>query len=131
MVTTYGGEIKMRKEDEREIKRVKISKQRQISIPKEYYTALELREEALVEYTGKSIIIRPVTEENVDFSEFILRDLIEKGYAGEELINQFKNIKSEIPNALNNMIEETRHESFVTGNLDEYLDSYDEEGENV
>ncbi|NSL51747.1 YwpF family protein [Calidifontibacillus erzurumensis] len=39
------------------------------------------------------------------FSEIILRDLIEKGYSGEELLKEFKRIKKERGNELQSMIE--------------------------
>lgn len=128
--TVYGGGEKMTNSNNENIKRVKVSKQRQISIPKEYHDALNLKEEAFVEYTGKSLIIRPVLEEEVDFSEFILRELMDKGYTGEKLIKEFKETKSKIPNALDAMIEETMCEPVITESLDEYLNLSEIEEEN-
>lgn len=121
--TILGGGINMTEPTEDNIKRVKVSSQRQISIPKEFYDSLNISDEAYIEFTGKSIIIRPITAEVVDFSEYILRDLINEGYTGEKLITKFKEIKTGIPYALNEMIHETEHEPIITGNLDEYLDS--------
>lgn len=105
------------------IKRVKISKERQIRILKKIYDSLNVSNEVYVELTGKSIIIRPITAEIVDFSEYILRDLMNEGYTGEKLITKFKELKTNIPYSLNQMIKETEHEPIITGNLDEYLNS--------
>ena len=112
------------------IRRVKVSKQRQITIPKDFYDALNLTDEAFIEFNGREITIRPAEDEVVDFSEDILRDLVGQGYAGNELISRFTKIKSEIPRALNRMKEEAMRNPAITGSLDEFLDSVaDEEDE--
>lgn len=109
------------------IRRVKVSKQRQISIPKDFYNALNIDDEAAVEFTGDSIVIRPVAFEEVDFSEDILRDLVKRGYSGEALIKEFINIKSNIPRALDNMKKEAMDQPVISGNLHDYLDSLDQD----
>lgn len=111
-------------EVEKFLRRVKISKQRQINIPKDYYEALDLKDEAIVEFTGRSIIIRPVEVEVVDFSTDILKDLVAQGYEGEELIQKFSQIKSEIPKALDRVKQELLKRPGFTGSLDEYLEQY-------
>lgn len=111
------------------IRRVRVSKQRQISIPKDFYNALNLDDEALVEYTGDSIIIRPAGFEEVDFSEDILKDLINQGYSGDALIKEFKHIKSNIPRALDSMKKEAMDQPAITGSLDDYLDSLEDDEE--
>ncbi|MED3982372.1 hypothetical protein [Priestia megaterium] len=110
-------------------RRVKISKQRQISIPKEFYDALNLDDEAIVEFTGKEIIIRPAEYEVVDFSEDILKDLVTQGYQGDDLIKEFSRVKSNIPRALDLMKEEAMQEPLITGSLDDYLDALEDDGE--
>jgi len=110
-------------------RRVKISKQRQISIPKEFYEALNLDDEAIVEFTGKEIIIKPVEHEVVDFSEDILKDLIDQGYGGQDLIKEFSRVKSNIPRALDLMKREAMEQPSVEGSLDDYLDSLEDDGE--
>lgn len=113
--------------DVRRQKRVKVSKQRQISIPKEYYEALNLSDEALVEFTGKEIIIRPIEQEYIDFSSDILKDLVSQGYEGDELIFMFEKIKADLPNALRRMSEDTANEKPLNSieELDTLLDSED------
>ncbi|WP_240377952.1 AbrB/MazE/SpoVT family DNA-binding domain-containing protein [Bacillus piscicola] len=111
------------------VRRVKISRQRQINIPKEYHEALNLEDEAFLEFTGKEIIIRPADPEVIDFSEDILRDLVSQGYEGDQLIEEFTRIKSNISKALDYLKQETRKQPTVTGSLDEYLDAVEDEDE--
>lgn len=113
------------------VRRVKVSKQRQISIPKDFFAALDFNDEAFIEFTGTELIIRPAGLEEVDFSEDILRDLVTQGYSGEELIDQFKKYKSNIPWALEAMKTEAMKQPAISGNLDldAYLDSLEDEEE--
>lgn len=111
---------------EKKYRRAKVSKQRQITIPKEFYDALNLTDETMIEFTGKEIILRPAEKEIVDFSTNILADLIENGYSGEELLSKFTAIKADIPNALKRMEEEAMKGPVVT-DLNQFLDSLDED----
>lgn len=127
MATSIVGGVGVVDPNKRNIKRVRVSKQRQVNIPKEFYDSLNLEEEAYVEFTGNSLILRPVKNEEVDFSEYILRDLVDEGYTGEDLIRRFSEIKSQLPGALDSLIEDSKNRHVVEGDLDEYLDSLDEE----
>lgn len=109
------------------IRRVNVSKQRKISIPQDFYNALNLDDEALMEFTGESIVIRPTAFEEVDFSEDILRDLIKQRYAGEALVKEFMNIKSNIPRAMDSMKEEAMKQPVMSESLDDYFDSLEYE----
>lgn len=111
--------------DVRRQKRVKVSKQRQITIPKEYYEALNLTDEAMVEFTGNEIIIRPAEHEYVDLSSDILKDLVSQGYEGDELIVMFDRIKADIPNALRRMTEDVANKNPLNSieELDALLDA--------
>ena len=108
-------------------RRVRVSQQRQVSIPKDFHQALGLDDEAVMEFTGKEIIIRPATFEEVDFSENILQELIAQGYSGAELLIEFKKAKSNIPLALQALKEETMAQPVIRGSLDDYLDSLEDE----
>ncbi|MBP1970324.1 bifunctional DNA-binding transcriptional regulator/antitoxin component of YhaV-PrlF toxin-antitoxin module [Virgibacillus natechei] len=112
------------------VRRVKVSKQRQISIPRDFYDALDLDDEAIVEYTGKEIVIRPAVFEDVDFSEDILKDLVKQGYSGDELIEEFSRIKSKIPKAMDYMKREAMEQPIVAESLDDYLDALEDGEEN-
>lgn len=110
-------------------RRVRVSQQRQLSIPKDFYLALGLNAEAFMEFTGKEIIIRPVTFEEVDFSEDILQDLIAQGLSGQELLQKFKKIKANIPAALRTLEQETMAQPVIQGSLDDYLDALEDDEE--
>lgn len=111
---------------ENPVRRVKVSKQRQINIPKDFYDALNFTDEAIVEFTGKEIIIRPAEYEIVDFSADILKDLVSQGYSGEELVQKFICIKAEIPTALKIMRNEAKENPVISGSLDDYLDALED-----
>lgn len=122
MVTTFPkGRVTM-EELQGKVRRVRISSQRQMNIPKEFYEALNLKDEAIVEFRGKELIIRP-SEEVVDFSTDILQDLVSQGYAGDELVKEFTRLKANLPKALERMKKEAMEQPILTGDLDDALDS--------
>ena len=98
----------------RKIKRVSVSSKRQVSIPKEFYDELKIGSDVTMELVNNRLIIKPVGNTYEDFSEEILSDLINEGYSGNELIDQFKKRKSLIKPALNSMIAETKTEEYTT-----------------
>jgi len=110
-------------------KRVKVSKQRQISIPKEYYDRLNFEEEALIEISDSALIVRPAKVENVDLSEYILKDLVSEGYEGQRLIEKFKEMKEGIPAALDKMSAEAlQNKPMEAGmSLDDFLAEVEDE----
>ncbi len=110
-------------------RRVRISSQRQITIPKEFYAEMNLDDEAIIEFTGKEMIIRTAEQEVVDFSTDILKDLVAKGMAGDDLILEFTRLKASIPQALEAMKKEALQQTSVAESLDDYLDSLEEEDE--
>lgn len=126
---TLKGRHRMMKPKKRAIRRVRVSKQRQVSIPKDFYDSLNIEDEALMEFTGNSIIIHPADFEEVDFSKEILRDLMKQGFTGEELIEEFGKVKSNIPKALDTIKQETMEQPTITGSLDDYLDSLEDNEE--
>ncbi len=66
--------------------------------------------------------------EHVDFSVDILNDLIEKGYAGAELVTKFAEIKQSIPRALQSLEEEARKGPMMSGtDLGAFIDSFDDD----
>lgn len=89
-------------------KRISVSSKRQITIPKEFYDQLNITDEVMCQVIDGELIIKPI-EENVDFSQFILRELISEGYAaGEELLQEFARRKSGMNSAVQQMITEER-----------------------
>lgn len=91
----------------------------EISIPKNYYKELNFKDEALIEICNSTLVIKPTDNiENIDFSEDILKDLVAKGYSGEELIEKFKEIKKSIPSAIEKMTEEALSNNTLTFDMD-------------
>lgn len=127
-VTKKGGNKKMRNYDfeRNKKKRVSISKQRQISIPKEFYDALGLENEAMVEYVGNAIVIRPPATE-IDFSKQILEDLVQEGYEGQELVEEFARRKANIKPAIQRLVQEAKDREPIGDDLDAYLDNLTDE----
>lgn len=115
-----------------EPEKLKITKTeyKEISIPENYFKELDFKEEALVEVSNSTLIIRPTKEvEYVDLSEYILKDLIDEGYTGNELLVKFKEIKEGIPFAINNMAEEALANKALTHdmNFDKFFEEVEDE----
>lgn len=87
-------------------KRVSVSSKRQVCIPKEFYETLNLGDDIYMELYDNRIVIKPVEENYSDFSSEILRDLIEEGYEGKELLKEFNLRKNQIRPAVKAMIDE-------------------------
>ena len=69
---------------------VKVSKQRQITIPKAYFDELQLQEEVTIERVEGGLLIKPVHKMPDDFAEQLLESLVSKGLSGQELLDKFK-----------------------------------------
>ena len=79
-----------------ELKKVKISKQRQMTIPKVYFDALGIQEEVSVEMTEEGLLIRPIVQIPDDFAEQLLESMIAQGLSGQELLDKFKEAKNSV-----------------------------------
>ena len=79
-------------------KTIKVSAQRHLVIPKEYYEALNIGEEVTIELHEGQLVIKPIVKVSDDFAENLLEKLIEAGYSGEELIAKFKEVKQMVLN---------------------------------
>ena len=91
------------------IKRISITSKRQLTIPQAFYSILGFGKEADCIVKDDMLIIKPVksTQEN-SFSEQILEDLINKGYSGKKLLEEFKKINSEVKPAIKDMLNEAK-----------------------
>jgi bifunctional DNA-binding transcriptional regulator/antitoxin component of YhaV-PrlF toxin-antitoxin module len=85
---------------------IRISRKRQITIPQAYYDRLGFKEDAVCYLDGESIVIKPIERAGREFSEFILSDLIEEGYEGEALLDEFIRRQGRVRPAVRQMIEE-------------------------
>lgn len=105
-------------------KRIKISSKRQISIPKEFFEAMHFTSEAIIEFTGHSLVIKQAPEAAVDFSSEILKELVEKrGLSGNELLLEFNRIKQGFPQAINKLKATAIKEPAVNVSSADYLAS--------
>ena len=74
-------------------KKIKVSAQRHLVIPKEYYDVLNIGEEVTIELHEGHLVIKPVVKVDEDFAENLLEELIAAGFNGEELVAKFKEVK--------------------------------------
>lgn len=95
------------KNNQKERKIISVSKKRQITIPLKYFNILGLSNEVECILQENSIVIRPIRENVSDeFGEFILTELIEQGYSGQELITKFKEARRKIRPAVEDLLSE-------------------------
>lgn len=80
---------------------IKVSAQRHLVIPKEYYDILNISEEVTIELHEGQLVIKPVVKVDEDFAENLLEELITAGFSGEELIAKFKEVKQMVLNGEN------------------------------
>lgn len=115
---------------EKRVRRARVSSKRQTTIPKDFYDILNFGDEVIIELSTKdrALIIRPAESQEVDFSADILRDLVQLGYSGEELIAKFEEVKADIPNALARMEEEAmNNEAVAVEDLEAYFDNLEDD----
>ena len=103
-----------------EKKTLPVSSKRQITIPLKFYKALNLESEVECVFTGNEIIIRPSQRESGYFAQEILNELIDKGYQGEELKNEFARLSKSVRPAVKKMIEEA--DRFARDKMSNYVD---------
>lgn len=88
-------------------KKISVSVKRQITIPIEYYNALNIGDEVECMMVDDSIVIKPVKDNSLDeYSEFILKDILEEGYKKEEILEEFKKRRNELKYAAKEMVKE-------------------------
>lgn len=88
-------------------KKISVSVKRQITIPIEYYNALNIGDEVECIMVDDSIVIKPVKDNSLDeYSEFILKDIIEEGYKKEEILEEFRKRRNELKYAAKEMVKE-------------------------
>mgnify|MGYP003297204871 CR=1 FL=1 len=87
-----------------ERKIINITGKRQITIPINFYNQIGFEKEV----DGNMLILRPLKTESMDFSVEILKDLIDAGYEGEELIKKFEEESKNIKSAIKTIIKEAK-----------------------
>lgn len=71
--------------------------------------------------TDKGIFYEFVNEDDFfDFDEDILKDLVNQGFEGKKLINEFKKMKRNIPSAMDKLIGEAENEKMGVMSKEEF-----------
>lgn len=91
-----------------EVKKLRISAKRQITIPQKFYSQLGFSHGAECEIRGEELIIRPIREGGEEFAEEILSDLIKEGLSGESLLQAFRNRQKEIRPTVEAMLKDAK-----------------------
>ncbi|NLD18565.1 MAG: AbrB/MazE/SpoVT family DNA-binding domain-containing protein [Tissierellia bacterium] len=97
-----------------------------IIIPKKILESMNLSpgDEMSLSIDDEKLIIKKnqKTSED-DMSYYILKDLMEQGYEGEDLLNKFKYTKKQFPNAVERMVQEAvkEYEEGETISLEEFF----------
>lgn len=92
-----------------EWKRARVSQKRQVTIPQRLFEQAGIKDEVEFGIKGNNIIMRPVRENmgNDYFADLILADLIKEGFAGEQLLEKFREKQAEFHVAVKNLIAES------------------------
>lgn len=90
-------------------KEVRISGQRQITLPMAMYKQFGFGNSAIVSVVEDGILIQPTSNESGDFSDLILRDLVSEGIEGKDLLLAFETRRKEYSAAMLQMLDEARN----------------------
>lgn len=90
-----------------EPKRVTITSKRQFTIPRRFFQTLGFEREAICTVMGGRLIIEPARNEpSGELDDLILADLIDEGYAGAELLAEFRARRTKIRPAVEAILAE-------------------------
>ena len=98
-------------------KTIAISSKNQITIPNKLMEFLGFGKEAKIRTDGNSLIITPLREENYNFSDLILENLIIEGYEAKNLLKEFKLRTGKIKPALVEIIKKAEKNTVTTKNI--------------
>lgn len=113
-----------------ERKIISISSKRQITIPLKFFLALGFSKEAECIVRGNELVIRPARENYGDeFAEQILSELIEEGFSGNEMLDEFKKRRAKVRTAVEKMINEAGNAALGKGEYYTYNDIFGAEDE--
>lgn len=109
---------------------ISISQKRQITIPQKYFSRFKFGSHAKISLLDMGILIEPaenIFNSNGEFDVQILRELVQKGLSGEELISAFKEYRSKVPVAIEAMREEAHDIACGTAEFDKFEDVFGED----
>ncbi|MDW7657434.1 MAG: AbrB/MazE/SpoVT family DNA-binding domain-containing protein [Bacillota bacterium] len=85
---------------------IRVSGKRQITIPLKYYLSLGLSDQVECSLEDGALVIRPLNQDENEFSVEILKDLVAQGFTGDELVQKFAETRQKIKKAVRSMVEE-------------------------
>lgn len=90
-------------------KRARVSSKRQVTIPQKLYEQVGIKDEVEFSIQNNQIVLRPIREpnENEQFADLILADLIDQGLTGQELLATFRQKQKELRGAVTNLIKDS------------------------
>lgn len=111
-----------------EQKRVTITSKRQFTIPQRFFSELGFEREAICTMGEGMLIIQPATHvSGGEFAEQILADLLAEGYAGDELLAEFKLRQSKVRPAVEELLEQAKEVANGRGEYSTYDDIFGSE----
>lgn len=111
-----------------ERKTIRVSKKRQITIPKDFFEQLNLSNEVECSLEDGAIVIRPIRRHTGDdFSVEILKELVSLGFSDQELVQQFQIERANFKKAIQRMITDTDKLADGTVQGAEFADIFESE----
>lgn len=98
--------LEMKKKRENDKRIIRVSDKRQITIPLKFFQTLRLSDQVECSLEDGALVIRPLSQEGSEFSVEILKDLVEQGFSGDELIRKFTEQNQLTSKAVRTMLEE-------------------------
>lgn len=111
-----------------EMKKITVSENRQITIPKRFYEKLGIGHQVICELHEGELVLRPVPKQT-DFSEEILKGLVTEGYKDQELLKEFQKRKAQIRPAVEKLMPESSQtaQKFSETGIDETTEIFGKE----
>ena len=111
-------------------KTIRISEERQLTIPQKFFEALGFSTEAECILRGNEIVLRPVREQGGgEFAEQILADLIAQGFSGDQLLTEFKKMQKKVRPAVEVMLTQAEQAARGESESSSYEDVFGTEEE--
>lgn len=109
-------------------KQVTITSKRQFTIPQKFFTELGFDRSAVCYVSDGKLIIEPVTPiSGGEFAEQILKELIDEGYNGNELLSEFRIRQAKVRPAVEAMLEDAKNAALGIGEYETYDDVFGSE----
>ena len=104
---------------------VTITSKRQFTIPQKFYAELGFEKEAVCTLGNGMLIIEPARINNDgEFAEQILAELIAEGYTGKELLLEFKTRQAKVRPAVEDLLVVAKNAVNGVGNYSTYSDIF-------